>query len=90
MRLCNDKNRLESKRRRQDCLRHGRFTRGEFAGKSILRADNKALKVYTARANSDDIVWFINKALKVPSDKNVRESLRGLLEKVNLAFCYRS
>jgi len=70
MRLCNDKNRLESKRRRQDCLWHGRFTRGEFAGKGILRADNKALKV--------------------PSDKNVRESLRGLLEKVNLAFCYRS
>ena len=31
-----------------------------------------------------------NKALKVPSDKDVRESLRGLLEKVNLAFCYRS
>lgn len=70
MRLCNDKNRLESKRRRQDCLRHGRFAQGEFAGKGILRVDNKALKV--------------------PSDKDIRESLRGLLEKVNLALCYRS
>ena len=31
-----------------------------------------------------------NKALKVTSDKDVRESLRGLLEKINPAFCYRS
>ncbi len=70
MRLCDDENRLESQRRRRDCLRHGRFMRAEFAAKGILRADNKALKV--------------------TSDKDVRESLRGLLEKVNLAFCYRS